>query len=45
MHQSGANAWFLFAQTNVPTPLPQVATPRYTVPAATARPSGMTKSG
>ena len=25
VHQSGANAWFLYAQTDVPTPLPQIA--------------------
>jgi len=25
IHLSGANAWFLFAQTDVPTPLPQIA--------------------
>src|SRR5262245_33997287 len=35
----------LFAQTDAPTPLPQTATPRSTVPTATARASGMTKSG
>ena len=35
----------LLAQTEAPTPLPQTATPRSTVPAATAWASGMTKSG
>src|SRR5258705_10421062 len=35
----------LLAQIEAPTPLPQTATPRSTVPAATAWASGMTKSG
>src|SRR5262249_6093544 len=34
----------LFAQIEAPTPLPQMATPRSSVPAATAWASGMTKS-
>ena len=32
----------LFAQTDAPTPLPQIATPRSTVPATTARARGTT---
>ena len=32
----------LFAHTDAPTPLPQIATPRSTVPATTARASGTT---
>jgi len=34
----------LFAHTEAPTPLPQIATPRSTFPAATARANGTTKS-
>ena len=35
----------LVAQTDAPTPLPQIATPRSTSPATTASASGTTKSG
>jgi hypothetical protein len=35
----------LLAQTAAPTPLPQTAAPRSTVPAATEWASGITKSG
>ena len=35
----------LFAQIEAPTPLPQTAMPRSTLPFATASASGMTKSG
>ena len=35
----------LLAQTDAPTPLPQIATPRSTFPPATAWASGTTKSG
>jgi len=35
----------LFAQTDAPTPLPQMATPRSTSPQATARAKGTIKSG
>jgi hypothetical protein len=34
----------LLAQTQAPTPLPQIATPRSISPAATARANGATKS-
>jgi hypothetical protein len=35
----------LLAQTDAPTPLPQIATPRSTFSATTAWASGITKSG
>ena len=35
----------LFAQIDAPTPLPHSTTPRCTAPDATARASGITKSG
>ena len=45
VNQAGADAGILLAQTAAPTPLPQMAIPRSTFPAATAWARGMTKSG
>jgi hypothetical protein len=39
------DTFHLVAQTDAPTPLPQIATPRSISPAATALESGTTKSG
>ena len=43
--QAGAMPATLFAATDAPTPLPQMAMPRAISPPATARASGTTKSG
>ena len=45
VNQAGPDPPTLFAQTDAPTPLPQIPMPRSTVPAATARASGTIKSG
>ena len=45
VNQSSAGAGNLVRAIAAPTPLPQIATSRYSFPAATARASGITKSG
>ena len=46
VNQPGADGpGALLAQTDAPTPLPQIATPRSTFPSATTRASWTTKSG